>query len=315
MTPVRDSEKPLELALEQPTAPEVVAVRTPERRGQFWRDLARHRGGMFGLAVVGLFLVLAVVGRWVTPYDPNAGILADTLAPPSAAHLFGTDELGRDIFSRVIEGSRIAVVVALLSVAMALTLGVIIGVVAGYFGGLIDTVLIRSQDILFAFPTLLLAIIIVAVLGPGLFNAVLAIAIVYTPRFARVSRATALSVRTSEFLDAARLAGVQPMTILIRHMLPNVLPSAIVLAALSMSTAQLAYASLSFLGLGVSPPQADWGSMLSKARDFVTFAPWLVIWPTIALVLLMLAFNVLGDAIRDVLDPRSQAGGPTVTSV
>jgi len=309
------SGEPHELAIVPAAAADAVVAPARERRGGFWRALLRHRGGMFGLAIVGGFLVLALVGSWITPYDPNAGILTDTLASPSAAHLFGTDELGRDIFSRVIEGSRIAVVVAFLSVAIALTVGVVIGVVAGYFGGLVDTVLIRSQDVLFAFPTLLLAIIIVAVLGPGLFNAVLAIAIVYIPRFARITRATAMTIRTSEFLDAARLAGVRPRTILIRHMLPNVLPSAIVLAALSMSTAQLAYASLSFLGLGVSPPQADWGSMLSKARDFVTFAPWLVIWPTVALVLLMLAFNVLGDAIRDVLDPRHESDGPTVTSV
>ena len=281
------------------------------RRQGFLAELLRHKGGAFGLAVVALFVFLAVCGRLVTPYDPNVGELASTMAAPSARHLFGTDELGRDTLSRVIDGSRIAVVVAFLSVAMALVLGVLIGVVAGYFGGWVDTVLNRSQDVLFAFPTLLLAIIIVAVLGPGLLNAVLAIAIVYTPRFARLARASALGVKTSEYLDAARLAGVGTAAILVRHMLPNVLPSVIVLAALSMSTAQLAYASLSFLGLGVSPPQADWGSMLSKARDFITFAPWLVVWPVAALVLLLLAFNVLGDAIRDVLDPRrTHSTGP-----
>ena len=284
------------------------------RRQGFLADLLRHKGGAFGLAVVALFVFLAVSGSLVTPYDPNVGELGSTLAAPSARHLFGTDELGRDTLSRVIDGSRIAVVVAFFSVAMALVLGVLIGVVAGYFGGWVDTVLNRSQDVLFAFPTLLLAIIIVAVLGPGLFNAVLAIAIVYTPRFARLARASALGVKTSEYLDAARLAGVGTAAILVRHMLPNVLPSVIVLAALSMSTAQLAYASLSFLGLGVSPPQADWGSMLSKARDFITFAPWLVVWPVAALVLLLLAFNVLGDAIRDVLDPRhTTSTGPAAS--
>jgi ABC-type dipeptide/oligopeptide/nickel transport system permease subunit len=290
--------------------PPAEAAFKPRRQG-FLADLLRHKGGAFGLAVVLLFAFLAVFGRLVVPYDPNVGELTSTLAAPSARHLFGTDELGRDTLSRVIDGSRIALVVAMLSVALAMLVGVVIGVVAGYFGGWVDTVLNRSQDVLFAFPTLLLAIIIVAVLGPGLFNAVLAIAIVYTPRFARLARASALTVKTSEYLDAARLAGVGTAAILVRHMLPNVLPSVIVLAALSMSTAQLAYASLSFLGLGVSPPQADWGSMLSKARDFITFAPWLVIWPVAALVLLLLAFNVLGDAIRDVLDPRhTTATGP-----
>lgn len=288
----------------------------PARREEsVWRDLLRHRGGLFGIVVFGFFLVLAVAGSWITPFDPNTGDLTSSLAAPSASHWFGTDELGRDVLSRVMDGARIAVVVALLSVAVAMVIGVVIGIVAGYFGGIVDTVLIRSQDVLFAFPTLLLAIIVVAVLGPGLLNAVLAIAIVYTPRFARIARAAALTVRTSEYLDAARLAGTRQTRILVRHMLPNVLPSVIVLAALSMSTAQLAYASLSFLGLGVSPPQADWGSMLSKARDFVTFAPWLVIFPSVALVLLMLAFNILGDAVRDVLDPRNEATGPNVTSV
>lgn len=286
------------------------AAARPRRQG-FLANLLRHKGGAFGLAVLLLFVFLAIFGRLVVPYDPNVGELTSTLSAPSARHLFGTDELGRDTLSRVVDGARIAVVVAFLSVALAMLAGVVIGVVAGYFGGWIDSVLNRSQDVLFAFPTLLLAIIIVAVLGPGLFNAVLAIAIVYTPRFARLARSSALQVKTSEYLDAARLAGVNTAAILVRHMLPNVLPSVIVLAALSMSTAQLAYASLSFLGLGVSPPQADWGSMMSKARDFITFAPWLVIWPVAALVLLMLAFNVLGDAIRDVLDPRhATATGP-----
>jgi ABC-type dipeptide/oligopeptide/nickel transport system permease subunit len=290
-------------------------IQIPPPSQGFLAELLRHKGGAFGLAVVVLFVLLALFGRFVSPYDANVGEMASMLAGPSSRHWFGTDELGRDTLSRVIDGARIAVVVAFLSVAVAMVVGVVIGVIAGYFGGWVDTVLNRSQDVLFAFPTLLLAIIIVAVLGQGLLNAVLAIAIVYTPRFARIARASALSIKTSEYLDAARLAGVSTPVILLRHMLPNVLPPVIVLAALSMSTAQLAYASLSFLGLGVSPPQADWGSMLSKARDFITIAPWLVIGPIAALVLLMLAFNVLGDAIRDVLDPRHSVGGRPDTTV
>ena len=273
-------------------------------RGELLRALLRHKGGLFGLAVLAVFIFLALFGRFVAPYDANGSDFAATLSGPTARHLFGTDELGRDTLSRVISGSGIAVAVAMLSVAIALVMGVVIGIVAGYFGGWVDAILNRSQDVLFAFPTLLLAIIIVAVLGPGLVNAIVAIAIVYTPRFSRIARASALTVKSAEYLDAARLAGVSTPVILLRHLVPNVLPPVVVLAALSMSTAQLAYASLSFLGLGVSPPQADWGSMLSKARDFITVAPWLVAFPTAALVLLMLAFNVLGDAIRDVLDPR-----------
>jgi ABC-type dipeptide/oligopeptide/nickel transport system permease subunit len=271
---------------------------------------------MAALFVVGLFALLAVLAPWIEPANPNVGNVANSLVGPSVGHLLGTDELGRDVFSRIVDGSKIAIVVAFVSVAIALVVGVAVGVIAGYVGGFVDTVLNRSQDVLFAFPTLLLAIIIVAVLGPGLFNAVLAIAIVYIPRFARLARSATLQVKTSEYLDAARLAGVSPLTILIRHVVPNVLPSVVVLAALSMSTAQLAYASLAFLGLGVSPPQADWGSMLSEARNFITVAPWMVLCPTVALVALMLAFNVLGDAIRDVLDPRSDgAKGAPVPSV
>jgi ABC-type dipeptide/oligopeptide/nickel transport system permease subunit len=276
---------------------------------EFLVELVRHKGGAFGLGVVVLFTFLAIFGRFLVPYDPNVGQLTSILSPPSALHWMGTDVLGRDTLSRVIDGSHIAIGVAFISVFLAMLVGVVFGIVAGYFGGMIDSVMNRSQDVLFAFPTLLLAIIMVAVLGPGLLNASLAIAVVYSPRFARMARAVALSVKTNEYFDAARLAGVSTPMILWRHMLPNVLPPIIILAALSMSTAQLAYASLSFLGLGVNPPQADWGNMLSKARDFLTVAPWLVIGPATALVLLMLAFNVLGDAIRDVLDPRHTASG------
>ncbi|MEO3430911.1 ABC transporter permease [Pelagibius sp. CAU 1746] len=278
---------------------------------RFLRALLRHKGGAFGLGVIVMFTIFALFGQWIVPHDPNVGDFKSLLAPPSASHWFGTDVLGRDTLSRVIDGSRIAIGVAFISVSIAMAIGVVVGIVAGYFGGFVDSMINRSQDVLFAFPTLLLAIIMVAVLGPGLLNASLAIAIVYSPRFARMARATALSVKQHEYFDAARLAGVSTPVILARHMLPNVLPPVIVLAALSMSTAQLAYASLSFLGLGVNPPQADWGNMLSKARDFITVAPWLVIGPAAALVLLMLAFNVLGDAIRDVLDPRHASKAKT----
>ena len=286
------------------TVPLMAPDPEPAHGGDRLRALLRHKGGVVGVAVVGLFVFLALFGRFVAPYDANANDFVATLSGPSLRHLFGTDELGRDTLSRVISGSGIAVAVAMVSVAIALVCGMVAGIVAGYFGGWVDTLLNRSQDVLFAFPTLLLAIIIVAVLGPGLINAILAIAIGYTPRFFRIARASALTIKSAEYLDAARLAGVSTPVILWRHFVPNVLPPVIVLAALSMSTAQLAYASLSFLGLGVSPPQADWGSMLSKARDFITVAPWLVAFPTLALILLLLAFNILGDAIRDVMDPR-----------
>jgi ABC-type dipeptide/oligopeptide/nickel transport system permease subunit len=277
-------------------------------RDGVFHQLLRHKSGMAASVVVVVFALLAILAPMLEPDDPNVGQVASSLTGPSGAHWLGTDDLGRDVLSRVIDGTKIAIVVAVLSVVIALIIGLAIGVIAGYVGGFVDMLLTRSQDVLFAFPTLLLAIILVAVLGPGLINASLAIAIVYIPRFARIARSATLQIKTSEYLDAAKLAGVHPVVTLLRHVVPNVLPSVVVLGALSMSTAQLAYASLAFLGLGVSPPQADWGSMLSEARNFITAAPWMVLGPTVALVALMLAFNVLGDAIRDVMDPRSDKG-------
>jgi ABC-type dipeptide/oligopeptide/nickel transport system permease subunit len=280
------------------------------------RGLGRNRAAVVSFAVVLIFTLLAVLSPVITPYDPNVGNVVDSLLSPSGAHWLGTDDLGRDVFSRVIDASKIAMTVSLLSVGIALVIGLVLGVIAGYTGGPVDGVINRSQDVLFAFPELLLAIIIVAVMGPSLLNASFAISLLYIPRFVRLSRSATLQIKTSEFLDAARLAGVRPFRILWTHVVPNVFPSVIVLAALSMSTAQLAYASLAFLGLGVSPPQADWGGMLSTGRNFITVAPWMVLGPSVAVVALVLAFNVLGDAVRDVLDPRSEsirgAGVPTV---
>ncbi len=280
------------------------------------RRLGRNRAAVVSFAVVLVFALLAVLSPVITPYDPNVGNVVDSLASPSAAHWLGTDDIGRDVFSRVIDASKIAMTVSLLSVGIALVIGLVLGVIAGYTGGAVDGLINRSQDVMFAFPELLLAIIIVAVMGPSLLNASFAISLLYIPRFVRLSRSATLQIKTSEFLDAARLAGVRPLRILWTHVVPNVFPSVIVLAALSMSTAQLAYASLAFLGLGVSPPQADWGGMLSTGRNFITVAPWLVLGPSVAVVALVLAFNVLGDAVRDVLDPRSEsirgAGVPTV---
>jgi ABC-type dipeptide/oligopeptide/nickel transport system permease subunit len=280
------------------------------------RRLGRYRAAVVSFAVALIFALLAILSPLITPYDPNVGNVVDSLVPPSGAHWLGTDDLGRDVFSRVIDASKIAMTVSLLSVGIALVIGLVLGVIAGYTGGPVDGVINRSQDVLFAFPELLLAIIIVAVMGPSLLNASFAISLLYIPRFVRLSRSATLQIKTSEFLDASRLAGVRPLRILWTHVVPNVFPSVIVLAALSMSTAQLAYASLAFLGLGVSPPQADWGGMLSSGRNFITVAPWMVLGPSVAVVALVLAFNVLGDAVRDVLDPRSEstrgAGVPTV---
>lgn len=276
------------------------------RRPKLASRLLRHKSGAASLAVILIFGAIAALGSLIQPFDPVAGNVVASFSPPSAEHWLGTDDLGRDVLSRVMDGAKIALIVAIVSVGVAAIIGLVIGVIAGYAGGFLDLLITRAQDVLFAFPTLLLAVIVSAVLGPGLINASLAIALVYIPRFGRIARSATLQVKHSEFLDAARLAGVPVVRMLLRHVVPNVMPSVLVLAALSVSTAQLAYASLAFLGLGVSPPQADWGSMLSEGRNFVTVAPWMVIAPAAALVILMVAFNVVGDAVRDVMDPRGE---------
>ncbi len=293
-----------------------MTVKAPRvaRRSWFGR-LLRNKGGIVALIITGLFLVMAVAGSWIAPVDPNALNGADSLKGPGADHLLGTDELGRDQLSRIIDAAHVALVVSGLSVILSLLVGSVMGILAGYAGGWVDKLLSRVMDVMFSFPTLLLAIIVIAVLGPGLINASIAIAIVYVPRFARVARGATLSVRNELYIDAARLSGVTPVRIAIRHVIPNISAPMIVLSALSMSTAQLAYAALSFLGLGTNPPQADYGSMLAKARNFVQLAPWLTIFPAIALIILIVGFNLLGDALRDVLDPRSETEGSSIEGI
>lgn len=259
--------------------------------------------------VLGVYAVVAAIGPWIVPHDPNALGVATPLAHPSAQAWFGTDELGRDIFSRELAAVRVAMLVAVLSVGLAVVVGTALGVVAGYFRSGFDALTMRAMDVLFAFPELILAIIVIAALGPSLATAIVSIAIVYVPRFARVARAATLTVAGSSYVEAARLSSLGAPRIVVRHVLPNIRTPLIVMAALSMSTAQLAYAALSFLGFGARPPQADFGSMLAEGRSFMTFDIWPVLFPALALVLLIVAFNLAGDAIRDALDPHSGGRG------
>ena len=275
-------------------------------RGRFGRLLG-HAEGRFAVALLAVIVLLGLVAPRVLPYGPTQINARDALQAPGLAHPFGTDELGRDQLSRVAAAAPIALYSAAASVAVALVAGTVIGLVAGYAGGPSDLALSAVVEIMFSMPALLLALLVVGVLGPGLNNALMAVAIVYVPRFARIARGATLSVRQRQFIEAARATGCSPMRIVAEHVLPNILPSMIVQTALSLSTAEIAQASLSFLGLGVQPPYADWGNMLAGSRGFVTVAPWLVIFPSSALVLLIIAFNLLGDALRDVLDPRSRA--------
>ncbi len=270
-----------------------------KRTKRRWNGLA-----IASAAVLCFYIGLAIFGPWIEPYDPNALNVGPPLSPPTAEHWFGTDELGRDQLSRVIAAIRVAVIVALSSVGLALVIGGSFGIAAGYFRRGVDTVTMRGMDVLFAFPELILAIIVIAALGPSLATAVIAISTVYVPRFARVARAATLTVKGHAYIEAAQISSLSSWRILVRHVIPNIRAPMIVMTALSMSTAQLAYATLSFLGFGARPPQADFGSMLSAARNFMTFDSWLVIFPGLALVFLIVAFNLCGDAIRDALDPH-----------
>lgn len=274
--------------------------------------LVQHPEGRLGFALLALLVLTAALAPIISPFGPNQINPQDALQGPSARHWFGTDELGRDQLRRVAAAAPIAFYLSGASVFIALVVGSAIGLVAGYAGGSVDVILNWLIGILFSMPALLLALVVVGVFGPGLNNALGAVAIVYVPRFARIARATTLSVRHRPFIEAARLAGRKPHEILLEHVVPNILPAVIVQTALSLSTAELAHASLSFLGLGVQPPDADWGNMLAKARGLMTVAPWLVLFPALPLVVLIVAFNMLGDALRDVLDPRRQTGAERI---
>jgi peptide/nickel transport system permease protein len=255
------------------------------------------------LAVVGLVGVAALGAPWLAPYSPTE-MHVDLLAPPSARHLFGTDDLGRDVLSRVIHGASVSVLVGVISMGTAAVVGVPLGLLSGYRGGLVDTLIMRLLDGLMAFPAILLAIAIMAVLGPSLQNAMLAIGVIYIPPFARIVRASVLSLREREFVDAARALGAGALRIVGRHVLPNCLSPVIVQASLGMGYAILVEAALSFLGLGVQPPQASWGSMLAEGRGFLDRAPWFATFPGLAIFVTVLGLNFVGDRLREALDPR-----------
>jgi peptide/nickel transport system permease protein len=263
---------------------------------------------MAGAAIVLLCIAIAVFAPLIAPYGPEETLPNWKLYPPNEFFLLGTDEFGRDILSRIIFGARISLEVGLISVSLALLIGASAGFVAGFFGGWIDGMIMRCMDVLFAFPAILLAIGIMAVLGTGIVNAMLAIGIVYAPSFARLARASVLSLKGMEFVQAARVLGLGELRILVRHVLPNVLAPMIVQTSFSLSTAILTEASLSFLGLGTPPSVPSWGSMLSSSRRYVELDPWPAIFPGLAIMLLVLGFNLFGDGLRDVLDPRLRAG-------
>ncbi|WP_396898956.1 ABC transporter permease [Mycolicibacterium sp.] len=277
-----------------------------EGRVSSWRLLLSNPVTAISAAVLIAVVFVAVTAHWITPFGINDIDVPNALQPPSGSHWFGTDELGRDVLSRVLVAVQASLRVAVVSVALAAVAGVLIGVVAGYRGGWVDTVVMRVVDVMFAFPVLLLALAIVAILGPGITTTMLAIGIVYTPIFARVARASTLSVRVEPFVAVSRTMGTGDGYILTRHILPNIAGPLIVQLSLSLAFAILAEASLSFLGLGIQPPQPSLGRMIFDAQGFVTLAWWMAVFPGAAIFVTVLAFNLFGDGLRDVLDPKQR---------
>jgi peptide/nickel transport system permease protein len=279
-------------------------LESPSRRAL--RRLLKRKGAVAGLVVIATFILLALFAPLVAPYDPIATNWSAVRKPPSALHWFGTDDLGRDILARVIYGARASLLAGAISVGIALTIGVPLGLLAGYRGGFVDALISRITDAMLACPFLILAIALAAFLGPSLGNAMIAIGISATPIFIRLTRGQVMSVKVEDYVEAARAMGNPPWRIALIHILPNILPALMVQATLSIAAAIIAEAALSFLGQGQQPPSPSWGSMLNAAQRFLTNAPWMAIWPGLAIFLVVLSLNLVGDGLRDALDPRER---------
>jgi peptide/nickel transport system permease protein len=279
-------------------------IESPSRRAL--RRLFARKGAVAGLIVIATFIALAMLAPWIAPYDPIATSWTLVRKPPSALHWFGTDELGRDIMSRIIYGARASLMAGAISVGIALGVGVPFGMLAGYRGGLLDALISRITDAMLACPFLILAIALAAFLGPSLGNAMIAIGISTTPIFVRLTRGQTLSVKVEDYVEAARAIGNPRWRIALFHILPNIMPALLIQATLSIAAAIIAEAALSFLGLGQQPPAPSWGSMLNAAQRFLTNAPWMALWPGFAIFLVVLSFNLVGDGLRDALDPRQR---------
>ena len=271
-----------------------------------WKRIIKNKMAMIGAFIIVFFILLAIFAPWIAPFNPAKQWLGEfgSLDEPTSEHWFGTDFFGRDILSRVIFGARVSLSIASLSVLIAVLVGVFLGSVAGYFGGFWDEIIMRFFDILLAFPDILLAIGIIAVLGAGQANIILAIAVYSTPQFARIARATVISIRENEFIEAARAVGERSWSILARYIIPNSIAPIIIQASLRMATAILSIAGLGFLGLGVKPPLAEWGTDLSLARTALQEAPHVGIFPGIAIFLIVMGFNFFGDGLNDALNPK-----------
>ena len=273
---------------------------------RMWHRCYSNKATLVSLIFTTVLVLVTLLAPWIAPYDPFNQDYLNTSEPPGGEHLFGTDNLGRDIISRVIVGSRISLSIGAVAVTIGMSFGVTFGLVAGYFGGVLDEVMMRMIDVLMAFPGILLAILVVSVLGSTVSNVILALAIFSVPTFARLTRASVLSVKELDYVTAAYSIGIRPFPLIIRHILPNISAPIIIYATLRMATAILGGATLGFLGLGVSPPTPEWGLMVSDGRHFMRTDPHIILFPGLAIFLTVLSLNLLGDALRDVLDPKGQ---------
>lgn len=287
------------------TVSSAVALPVPPRnKHRAWNKFRHNRIAMAGAILVLLFVAMAILAPLIATHGPFETSFSTIRKAPSMAHWLGTDELGRDVFSRLVYGARASLLVGLVSVIIALVVGVPFGLMAGYFGGWTDSAISRFTEALLAIPFLILAIALAAFLGPSLINAMVAIGVSAAPKFIRLTRGQVLSVKSEDFVQSARALGASDLRIIVMHVLPNVMPPLIVQATITIATAIIAEASLSFLGLGLQPPNPSWGSMLNTAKNFMTQAPWMSIFPGSAIFLVVLGFNLLGDGLRDALDPR-----------
>ncbi len=292
------------MAMTAASADVALTAREENPWARAWRRLRRRKGALVGLGVVVLFVAVAMLAPWVAPYDPTATSWSLVRKPPSWAHWFGTDEVGRDVLSRIVWGARASLCAGLVSVSIAAGFGVPLGLLAGYAGGWIDAILSRIVDAMLAIPFLILAIALAAFLGPSLGNAMIAIGVTATPVFVRLTRGQTLAAKVEDYVEAARAVGNPHWRIALRHVLPNIVPPLLIQVSLAIAGAIIAEAALSFLGLGQQPPAPSWGSMLNTAQRFIGQAPWMAIWPGFAIFVAVLSFNLLGDGLRDALDPR-----------
>ncbi|MFC0300194.1 ABC transporter permease [Virgibacillus soli] len=272
----------------------------------FFTKLRKNKAAMFGGFLILFFIVVSIIGPFITQYDPDLGDVKNKLATSSSDHWFGTDHHGRDIFTRVIHGMHLTLIVGFSSVILGATAGVLLGIVSGYYGGRIDSFIMRCMDVLLAFPGILLALAIVSVLGGSTKNVIIAVAIFSVPVFARIVRGSTLAARKLEYVDAVKALGASDIRIIFKHILPNVSSPIIVQATLNIATAVLTASGLSFLGLGAQPPTPEWGAMLSDGRNYLFKAPHVAFYPGMMIVLVVLAFNILGDGLRDALDPKTK---------